>query len=151
MALALLVYALTGSGLGVAGVVIAEIIPVLTLAPLAGALVDRLPGVRVMIGADLGRAALAFVLPFIDGHVVAVYAVAFGLAAGGVFFNPASQAVLPSLVDERDLIAANSGVWTAAVVSLAVSTSSGPHPDGLSWPHPAGRPARGNVAGRPAD
>lgn len=53
VALALLVYSLTGSGLGVSGVVFAEIIPVLALAPLAGALVDRLPKVRVMIGADL--------------------------------------------------------------------------------------------------
>ena len=71
VALALLVYALTGSGLGVTGVVIAEIVPVLTLAPLAGSLIDRLPGVRVMIGADLGRAVLAFVLPFIEVHVSA--------------------------------------------------------------------------------
>ncbi len=39
-ALALLVFHLTRSGLGVSGVVIAEIVPVLLLAPLAGALVD---------------------------------------------------------------------------------------------------------------
>ncbi|HEX9528271.1 MAG TPA: hypothetical protein VF951_12300 [Streptosporangiaceae bacterium] len=35
----LLVFRLTGSGLGVSGVVIAEIVPVLLLAPLAGPLV----------------------------------------------------------------------------------------------------------------
>lgn len=117
VALALLVYSLTGSGLGVSGVVIAEIIPVLVLAPPAGALVDRLPKVRVMIGADLVRAGLAFSLPFVDGSIVAVYAIALGLSAGAVFFNPAAQSVLPAIVGPRDLVAANSGLWTAAVVS----------------------------------
>lgn len=120
VALALLVYALTGSGLGVSGVVIAEIIPVLVLAPIAGAVIDRLPRVPVMIGADLVRAGLAFALPFVDGHVAAVYAVAIGLSAAAVFFNPAAQSVLPAIVRERDLVAANSGLWTAAVISQVV-------------------------------
>jgi MFS family permease len=120
VALALLVYSLTGSGLGVSGVVIAEIIPVLALAPFAGALVDRMPRLSVMIGADLARAALAFALPFVDGSVAAVYAVAVGLSAGAVFFNPAAQTVVPAIVRDRDLVAANSGLWTAAVVSQIV-------------------------------
>lgn len=117
VALALLVFSLTGSGIGVAGVVVAEIIPVLALAPFAGAVVDRLSRVRVMVTADLSRAALAAALPFIDGDVATVYLVAVGLSVGAVFFNPASQSVLPSLVGERDLVAANSALWTAAVVS----------------------------------
>ncbi len=120
VALVLLVYSLTGSGLGVSGVVVAEIIPVLALAPVAGAVVDRLPRVHVMISADLVRAALAFALPFVDGDVVAVYAVAVALSAGAVFFNPAAQSVLPAIVRERDLVAANSGLWTAAVLSQVV-------------------------------
>lgn len=120
VALALLVYSLTGSSLGVSGVVVAEIIPVLVLAPFAGTLVDRMPQVQVMIGADLARAALAFALPFVDGSVVAVYAVAVGLSAGAVFFNPAGQSVVPVIVRERELVAANSGLWTAAVLSQIV-------------------------------
>lgn len=120
VALALLVYGLTGSGLGVSAVVVAEILPGLLLAPLAGALVDRLPRVRVMIGADLARAGLAFALPFLDGSVAAVYAIAVGLSAGAVFFNPAAQSVVPAMVRELDLVAANSGLWTAAVVSQVV-------------------------------
>ena len=120
VALLLLVYSLTGSGLGVSGVVVAEILPVLVLGPVAGALVDRLPRVAVMIGADLVRAALAFALPFVDGSALPVYAIAVGLSAGAVFFNPAAQSVLPAIVDERELVAANSGLWTAAVVSQIV-------------------------------
>ncbi len=53
VALALLVSSLAGSGLGVAGIVVAEIVAVLTLAPLAGAVVDRFPRVEVMVAADL--------------------------------------------------------------------------------------------------
>jgi MFS family permease len=120
VALALLVYELTGSGLGVSGVVIAEILPVLVLAPVAGALIDRLPRVRVMVVADLVRALLALALPFVDTSVVAVYAVALGLSAGAVFFNPAAQSVLPAIVRERELVAANSGLWTVAVLSQVV-------------------------------
>lgn len=37
-----------------------------------------------------------------------------------VFFNPASSSVLPALVDEDELVAANTGIWTAAVLSQIV-------------------------------
>ena len=113
--LALLFVALTGSGLGVSAVVLAEIVPVLLLAPLAGSLVDRLPRVRVMIAADLARVVLAAVLAIWHDHAAVAYAVAFGLSAGQVFFSPAAQSLLPSVVRDDELVAANSGIWTAAV------------------------------------
>src|SRR6516165_10152994 len=79
--LALLVFHLTGSGLGVSGLVIAEIVPVLLLAPLAGPLVDRLPRVRIMIGADLARMVLAVLLAVWHSQIAIVYAITFGLSA----------------------------------------------------------------------
>jgi MFS family permease len=117
VALAVLVFQLTGSGLKVSGVVIAEILPVLLLAPVAGTVADRLPRIGVMVAADLWRTGLAALLPLASGHLAVVYAIAFGLSAGGVFFNPASASVLPAIVGEDELIAANSGLWSAAVVS----------------------------------
>jgi len=116
-AVALLVFHLTGSGLGVSGVVIAEIIPVLLVAPLAGPVADRLPRVAVMIGADLARAVLAAVLVVWHSEIAVVYAVAFGLSAGAAFFNPAAGSLLPVLVRDDELAAANSGIWSAAVLS----------------------------------
>jgi MFS family permease len=115
--LALLVYDLTGSGLGVTAVVAAEILPVLLLAPLAGALIDRLPRKRVMIAADLGRAALVALLVVMQDNLLLVFVVAAGTSAGTVFFNPAAGSVLPALVGRDRLVAANSGIWTAAVLS----------------------------------
>jgi MFS family permease len=115
--IALLVLQLTGSGLGVSGAVLAEIAPVVLLAPIAGALVDRLPRVKVMLAADLVRLMLAGVLALWHHDVLVVYAVAFGLSAGSVFFNPAANSLLPTLVDDDELVAANSGIWSAAVLS----------------------------------
>ncbi len=118
--LGLLLIALTGSGLGVAGAVLAEIAPVLLLAPLAGILVDRLPRVRVMVAADLARVVMAAALAFWHDNPVGAYAVAFGLSAGQVFFSPAAQSLLPTVVDDEELVAANSGIWTAAVAAQIV-------------------------------
>lgn len=118
--LALLVVRLTGSGLGLSGVVLAEIAPVLLLAPVAGSLVDRLPRVAVMVAADLARLLLAAVLAVWHHDVAVVYAVAFGLSAGSVFFNPAAGSLLPALVDDDELTAANGGIWSAAVLAQIV-------------------------------
>ena len=115
--LALLIVMLTGSGFGVSAVVLAEIVPVLLLAPLAGSLVDRLPRVRVMVAADLVRVLLAGVLAVWHDHAAVAYAVAFGLSAGQVFFSPAAQSLLPSVVRDDELVTANSGIWTAAVTA----------------------------------
>ncbi len=120
VALALLIYDLTGSGLGVSGVVVAEILPVLLLAPFAGPLVDRWPRVRVMVGSELFRLVLAVVLVVWHDAPVGVYAVAFGMSVGAVFFNPAASSILPALVKNDALVAANSGIWTAAVLSQIV-------------------------------
>lgn len=137
VALALLVFELTGSPLGVSTVVLVEIIPVLALAPFAGTLVDRLPRVRVMVLADLWRAALAGLLVLFADNVVAVYLIAFGLAFGVVFFNPAANSLLPALVGNRELVAANSGIWTAAVLSQIALAPLAGIAYGVGGPEPA--------------
>lgn len=124
--LALLVYSLTGSGLGVSGLVLAEIAPVLLLAPLAGPLVDRLPRVVVMVAADLWRFVAAGALAVWHDDVAVVYLLAFALSAGSVFFGPAANSLLPSLVRDEELVAANSAIWSAAVlIQVAVAPLAG--------------------------
>lgn len=120
VALALLIYDLTGSGLGVSGVVVAEVLPVLLLAPVAGPLVDRWPRVTVMVGSDLFRVVLMVLLALWQESPAGVYAIAFAMSVGGVFFSPAAGSVLPALVGKDALVAANSGIWTAAVLSQVV-------------------------------
>ncbi len=138
---------LSGSGLGVSGAVLAEIAPVLLLAPIAGPLVDRLPRVTVMVTADLVRVVLAAVLVLWHNDITIVYPVAFGLSAGSVFFNPAAGSLLPTLVAEEELVAANSGIFSAAVLTqilLAPSPVGSPSPPdtpGRSPPTPPATPS----------
>ncbi|MHB8669556.1 MAG: MFS transporter [Acidimicrobiales bacterium] len=96
-ALVILVYRLTGSGVKVAGTVAFEIAPVVLLGFVAGAVVDRYSRRRVMVAADLGRAAVAVLLVVFHGQLDVVYLSALLLSAFRVFFNPAAASVLPSL------------------------------------------------------
>src|SRR5712691_11475901 len=85
IALVVLVFQLTGQGLAVAGLVAAEIVPVLLLAPIAGVIIDRFSRKSVLIGADLLRAGLVLSLLWPQGAWHA-YIIAAGLAAGATFF-----------------------------------------------------------------
>jgi len=59
IALVVLVFRLTGSGIGVTGVVVAELLPVLLLGPVAGVVIDRFNRKAVLVVADVARGALA--------------------------------------------------------------------------------------------
>jgi len=120
VALVIVVFQLTGSGLRVAGTVALEIAPVLLLGFFAGAFVDRHPRRRVMIAADLGRAAVAIGLAAFGDSLAVLYVAAFALSVGTVFFNPAAASVLPSVVEPDELVGANSALWSAAVISQIV-------------------------------
>ena len=111
VALVVLVYQLTGRGVAVAGLVAAEVIPVLLLGPVAGVIIDRYSRKRVLIGADLVRAALVLTLIWPQGAWHA-YLAAAGLAAGNSFFNPTVQAVIPAITSEEQRLAANSVAWS---------------------------------------
>ncbi len=62
IALVVLVFELRGRGLAVAGLVAAEVVPVLLLGPVAGVVIDRFSRKGVLIAADLFRAALVLSL-----------------------------------------------------------------------------------------
>lgn len=125
IALVVLVYQLTGQGIAVAGLVAAEIVPVLLLGPVAGVIIDRFSRKAVLIGADLFRAALVLSLLWPQGAWHA-YLVAAGLAAGSTFFNPTVQAVIPVLTTEQQRLAANSVSWsTGRLVQILASAAAG--------------------------
>jgi MFS family permease len=101
VALTLHVYDLTGSGVWVAALLVADFLPIVVIGLTLGPLVDRLQRRRLMVVADLVRAAVFCVLPFVStpGAIVALAAVA-GIATG--FFRPAVYAGVPNLVREDD-------------------------------------------------
>ena len=120
VALVVLVYRLTGSGLGVAATVAFEVAPVLLLGPVAGLVADRFPRRTVMVAADLLRAALAVLLAVYSDKVAVAYGVAFGLSVGAIAFNPAASSVTPEVVEGDELVDANTALWTVAVAAQVV-------------------------------
>ena len=120
VALVVLVYRLTGSGLGVAATVAFEVAPVLLLGPVAGLVADRLPRRTVMVVADVFRAALAVLLAVYSDNVAVAYGVAFGLSIGAIAFNPAAASVTPEVVEDGELVDANTALWTVAVAAQVV-------------------------------
>tara|TARA_R110002020_G_scaffold135228_1_gene302023 strand:- start:8013 stop:9350 length:1338 start_codon:yes stop_codon:yes gene_type:complete len=102
--LGLLAYDLAGDRAGaVLGTVFAiKMIAYVGLAPVANALAARWPRKRLLIGADIIRALVALLLPFIDA-VWQIYVLIFVLQAASAAFTPAFQAIIPELLpDERD-------------------------------------------------
>ena len=118
VALAVLVYTMTGSPLLTGLVFLAATLPNLLLGPIAGTFVDRWDHKEVLVVSDLLRAALVLVLPAVAlMHISLVYPVVFAITAISLFFRPAKAAVVPRLVDSDDLMAANSATWTGETLA----------------------------------
>jgi MFS family permease len=108
VALGFLVISL-GTPLDVGFVFAATAIPSIFLGPLAGALVDRWDRRTTMIVCDLARAGLVLLVPWVfQIHIGLVYAIAFGVATVGLLFRPAKNAIVPAIVEEDELVTANS-------------------------------------------
>ena len=109
IALPFYIFDLTGSALATGAMFMAQTVPRVLLGSVAGVFVDRWDRKRTMIAADLSRAVL--ILALLSVHSASwlwlIYLVAFGQAMIAQFFTPAKNAVLPLLIGESDLIAAN--------------------------------------------
>jgi MFS family permease len=126
----------TESGAWVGALLLAQWLPTVVVGLFFAPLLDRLSRRRTMVAADLARAAVFCVLPFVDSAAeIVALAVVVGFASG--FFRPASYAGLPNLVDENDLPAATSVLQTAENVSWAGAPVVGGLLVAAAGPHPA--------------
>ena len=122
VALVVLVFRLSQSGLAVSALVLTEIVPTVLLGPVAGVVIDRFDRQRVLIVVDSLRAVLVLALALT--HVLwGVYLLAALLAVGSTLFNPALQAVIPALLDDEELLAANSVAWSSGRLVQIVGAS----------------------------
>ncbi|MGW3124063.1 MFS transporter [Streptomyces sp. NPDC001107] len=104
VALGLLAYDIAAADAGsVLGTALAiKMVAYVAIAPVVGAVADRLPRRALMVGADLIRATVALTLPFVD-QVWQVYVLIFLLQSASAAFTPTFQAVIPDvLLAERD-------------------------------------------------
>ncbi|MEW2411060.1 MFS transporter [Streptomyces griseoviridis] len=102
VALGLLAYDLAGADAGsVLGTALAiKMVAYVGIAPLVGAVADRLPRRALLVGADLTRAGVACALPFVD-QVWQVYALVFLLQSASAAFTPTFQSVIPDVLPEE--------------------------------------------------
>lgn len=119
-ALPLFVFGLTHSPAAVGTVVFAEGIGLIGGGILAQSIVDRLPARRLLVTLDLLRAAAAVLLVIFPTFPTGV-AVSLLLGLGTASFSPLSNAVVPRLVSDRALVAANGLQWTAGVLLQLVA------------------------------
>lgn len=124
LGLVLLVYELTGSGLAVGTLTLAQAVPTLALGLLAGAVVDRYPRMAILIFSNVLRGLLILTLPLARG-MAHIYLVAFALSSAGAFFTPALQASLPSVVGTPNLLAANGLLKLTRETMLMVGAALG--------------------------
>lgn len=109
VALPFYIYTLTGSALATGVMFIVQTLPRLFLGSVAGVFVDRWDRRRTMYVADLMQACV--LLPLLLVHsgqwVWIIYVFAFVESCVSQFFIPAKGAIIPHLVDEQHLVAAN--------------------------------------------
>ena len=109
IAMAWMVYAVTGSMFQMGIMLGVTLLPAALFGVLAGVYVDRWDRRYTMIGADLARAALVVMIPFVARFGIGwVYLIAFVVSTVSLFFLPAKRALIPDLVPAGELMAANS-------------------------------------------
>jgi MFS family permease len=131
VALPLLAVQLTRSPVLIAGVTVAARLPWL-LAPVAGALADRMDRRQAMVRVNLVRTVLLGGLALAVAADLAtlpmLYAVAVALGVAETLFDTSAQSLLPALVARDDLTVANSRLYA---VELVANTFVGPPLGGL--------------------
>jgi dTMP kinase len=114
-----------GSSMAVAGIMIAKIIPSLLLGGVLGVAVDRFDRRKLMITCDLINGVLCLGLLFMYSvpnyaALALIYSITFLMEICNLLVVPAKNALIPALVDERDLAAANGLSYTTQQASMLV-------------------------------
>lgn len=126
VALVLYVKGTGRGGVAVGALLLAQALPRF-LGPIAGSLADRMDRRRIMIGCDLGQAALFAVIALWRPPLVYVLVLVAATAFLATTFGPASSSAMPLLVAPPDLVQANA--WMGMTLNLQVA--AGPFLGGL--------------------
>ena len=118
----ILVTRYTESGLAVGALFLARTLPQFLLGPVAGVVADRFDRKRVMVISDLLRAGIVLSFLFVDRpeRLWLLYVLTVAQFTVSAFFQPASAAILPSLVQRDELVTGNviSSITWSAMLAL---------------------------------
>lgn len=117
-----LMYHLTGSSIGVAGVLVTMTIPLLFLSPVTGFIMDSFQRNRLVAVSCFVRGACCLLIP-VTSSMEWVYLLAFIYSLMGRFVNPVISVVLPDLIPAKDLVRANT--WMGISYSTMNMLGSG--------------------------
>lgn len=104
------------------------IIPVFIIGPIAGVYVDRWDRRRTMYASDLLRMLLVLLIPVFLFHLKnlgVAYILVFLVFCVARFFLPAKLSILPELVEEKDLLIANSLVNVTGMIAFILGSGIG--------------------------
>lgn len=132
VALTIRVHDTTSSGFAVSALLLADAVPFIVLAPLAGRLVDRVEAVTVLAVASLVQAAIATGLAFAGSLSWTISLIAM-LGAASTAANPAFQVLVPHAVRKDQITSANaylqlarySGGMAAPIVAGWLAATAG--------------------------
>lgn len=118
IALYTIILKLTGSGRDVGLLMVARFVPSFFFGPISGVIADRFSRQRIMIVSDILRAVvvLGFLLVRRPDQLWIIYVLTVFQLGLSTFFEPAKTAAIPSIVEDRELVAANaisSVTWSA--------------------------------------
>jgi MFS family permease len=125
IALYTIILNLTGSGRAVGLLLVARFVPSFVFGSLSGVVADRLSRRSIMIVSDLLRAIVVLGFLFVRraDQLWILYSLTVVQLALSTFFEPAKTAVIPSIVSDRELVAANaiSSVTWSAMLTLGAA------------------------------
>jgi len=115
---------ITGSGMVVAGIMLARGFAVVLAGPLAGVLLDRMDRKRIMIASDLVRAVLValFVATLAYREPWLLILLSGLLMFASPFFTSGRAAILPTIASPEQLHTANSLTQTTQWTTLTIGT-----------------------------
>ena len=127
IALYALVLKMDGSATAMAGIMIAKLLPLVIVSPFAGVVADRISRKKIMIAADLLRflVILGFLTIENDKELWLLYVLTVLELVFASFFEPARNAIIPSIVKGTELVTANSLSGTTWSVMVSVGAVSG--------------------------
>ena len=118
IALYTIILNLTGSGRAIGLLLVARFVPSFLVGSLSGVVADRFNRRSIMIISDLLRAVVVLGFLFVRraDQLWLIYFLTVLQLALSTFFEPAKTAIIPSIVSDRELVAANaisSVTWSA--------------------------------------
>ena len=122
-----LILKLSDSGMAMAGAMMAKLLPIVLISPIAGVVVDRVDRKVVMISSDLLRFVVVLGFLFIEDQSALwfIYALVIIEISLSGFFEPARSAIIPSLVPKEHLVTANALSGSTWSVMLAFGAALG--------------------------